>query len=65
MRERAFCYFVLGASLSVLLRGLAQRRAGSLARPDTRRADTRREPAEVIDLAVWRELRGRRHAASR
>jgi hypothetical protein len=58
MRKQAFCYFVLGASLSVLLQNLAQRRAVAHVRP-MRRAN----PAEVIDLAAWRELKNRSQPA--
>jgi hypothetical protein len=53
MRKQAFCYFVLGASLGVLLQKLAQRRIVVSVRRPVRRG----EPAEVIDLATWRDLR--------
>lgn len=53
MRKQAFCYFVIGASLGVLLQKLSQRRVVVSVRRPVRRA----EPAEVIDLATWRELR--------
>ncbi|MBN8912238.1 MAG: hypothetical protein J0H65_09335 [Rhizobiales bacterium] len=52
MRKQAFCYFVLGASLSMLLHNLALRRALAPPRPARRS-----QAAEVIDLAAWRHSR--------
>lgn len=52
MRKQAFCYFVLGASLSVLLQNLARRRALAPVHPVRRSG-----PAEVIDLAAWKASR--------
>jgi hypothetical protein len=51
MRKQAFCYFVLGASLSVLLQNLALRRVVV----PVRRPIQRPKPADVIDLAAWKE----------
>lgn len=58
MRKQALCYLLLGASLSVLLQNLAKRRAMAPARPIRRST-----PAEVIDLAAWKELRHRSQLA--
>lgn len=54
MRNQAFCYFVLGASLSMLLHNLARRRTLAPQRPITKS-----HPADVIDLAAWRHSRSR------
>lgn len=54
MRKQTLCFLVIGTSLAVLLQNLARRRALAPARPV--RAG---EGAEVIDLAAWKETRGR------
>jgi hypothetical protein len=51
-------FLVLGASLTELLQNLARRRyVATIARPVTRTGG-----GEVIDMAAWKELKGRNQA---
>ncbi|WP_333793007.1 hypothetical protein [Hyphomicrobium sp.] len=63
MQKQAICYFVLGASLTVLLQNLARRRAHAAAQsvPGRPQIPT---PAgsDVIDLAAWKASRAAAHA---
>jgi hypothetical protein len=55
-QKKTLCFLVLGASLTVLLQNLARRRyVETAARPITRKPGG----GEVIDLAAWREQKGR------
>jgi hypothetical protein len=54
-QKQTLCFLVLGASLTVLLQNLARRRyVVTTARPVTRTGG-----GEVIDLAAWKESKGR------
>lgn len=62
MQKQALCYFVLGASLTVLLQNLAKRRthaAAPLARGEQAEAHA---SGDVIDLAAWKASRSAAHA---
>ncbi len=58
MQKQTLCFLVLGASLGVLLQNLAKRRLVAGPRPAARAT-----PAEVIDLAAWKELKSRNQLA--
>lgn len=63
MQKQALCYFVLGASLTVLLQNLAKRRAHAAAQPPARGEQAEAHASgDVIDLAAWKASRSAAHA---